>query len=289
MPTGEADETVPLARSPQWARVSGILGALGAWVNALDTFKGLPPDLHFAGPVYGRRDVGTRENVMSFEDLCQELASSRLWHISPDFADPAGLALPPNMLEAALHSGCVLVQQDDQDLQADATVWIPSIDPAVHRPSILLTAVQPAVNPLTDSIALGPRSYLESSHSPLATTRALYRSVLLQTLSDIESLGVQFFDSSLAKRVRIPRLPKGVGADRIQEINGVLDTLAILDQVRRTGDSSSAGAARRSQLLNLATATSDLHRNARRYLDALWNTTFVDSKPGMHTDTHHFH
>lgn len=272
VPEATSRQSTPVALLPQWARSTGILGALGCWALATPPSESARECPGAPGPVYGRLGPSGGD-TLSFDELRTHFASGHIIHVSSESGDPVGLLLPHHLGDVAVDVGSVLVHK-----RADSTsAWIPSIDSALHRPTVVLTQThlgQPDMRTWHDPWAT---AFTERLSSGLPTVRAGYRSALLETLNAVEALGVRIFDTQEPHDVRLPQLPRSVTPERMSEIKGVLSTLALLHRIRCSGDSTSAGSARREQLAALAAVTADLHRAARLYLDALWSAAMHDT------------
>lgn len=265
-------QAAPVASHPQWARRTGILGGIACWAGAKELSQSQAHCPGAPGPVYGRV-VKSPDDTLSFSQLRRHWAGGHLFHVSPESGDPAGLLLPNDHLDAALTAGCVLVHQRAEKI----SVWIPSIDAALHRPAVILTEVPRAESDATALFSSPRAGFADQLTSGLLTMRSAYRCALLQTLSAVEELRLQMYDSPTLRDVPIPQLPTCISAKRATEIKGVLNTLALLHRIRYFNDSTSAGQAKKHQLAALAGVTSDLQRGARLYLDALWTEAINES------------
>jgi len=222
------------------------------------------------GPVYAR--IG--ETTLPYREFAASLSGSVLRHVSLAHGAPAQVPIAGPWLGRAIEAGALLVS----GLGSDAIAWVPSVDPAAHRPAILLTAVgrspgqwqsQPHLHSATASVA--------GAGAPLSTHRAAYRQGLLAALAELEAAGVTLFAVSAPGAVPLPPLPRAVESNVREAIASVLAVCAALDRARESVHSTSAGAAAKQRLLDVVSETGELLRLARTYLDALWDEAIAAS------------
>lgn len=262
----------PLSQSHRWAGSTGVLGAIGCWVaqagsrgpsagparsssQRLDC-PGAP------GPVYARAGTATS----TYAEWAAALSGAPVRHVSLASGDPAGLPIAVAGLGLAVEAGAVLVSDDGPA----ATVWVPSVDPAAHRPTIVLTAVDLTDHGRAATVPGAESAAGAGGDARLATHRAAYRQSLLSALAGLEAAGVTLFSVSTPPTLRLPPLPTPVEAATRDAIATVLAVCAALDRARESAHSTSAGAAAKRRLLEIVGETGELQRCARAYLDALW-------------------
>lgn len=212
-------------------------------------------------------------------------------HLSLVAGDHHGVWLPPAVRVPAVSAGAVLVVSDE----AAVTMWVPSVDPATHRPSVVLTAfplthrhfdssvstarsVRPGVSgalPASlSAIDIAAGSAAIAPEESLPTLRSRYQQALLEVLTDLDRLNVTLFDGAPTEVVTPARLPRKVDAATHDALATALGVCAVLDRARDVTHNSSAGRVGRERLREVLSELGALHTASRDYADALWASAY---------------